>query len=137
MKQIRFMFFSLIVVQLTLAGCGNSNGQTKYPEYLETANSELGCAELSYDGITYRPFGVFGGGETLTLTFSEFIGNQIGIRRMESPPPLPKIYEIKGYNSKEWIVEYDDILMGGNMIFKAVGVTDIPPELEKYREYDF
>ncbi|MDR1679912.1 MAG: hypothetical protein LBR81_09090 [Prevotellaceae bacterium] len=103
---------------------------------METVNSESGYAELSYDGVTYRPFGVFGGGEKLTVTFSEFIGNQIGIRKLETPPPI-KIYEIRGYNSKEWIVEYDDILMGGNMIFKAVEVTDIPPELEKYKQYDF
>ncbi len=134
MKRIKFIFFSLIILQLTLTGCSNSNSQTKYPEYLETANSELGCVELNYDSVTYRPFGVFGGGGT--LTFSEFIGNQIGIRKMETPPPI-KIYEIKGYNSKEWIVDYDDVLMGGNMIFKAVGVTDIPPQLAKYKQYDF
>ena len=134
MKQIRFICFSLIVLQLTLAGCGNSNNQTKYPEYLETANSELGCAELSYDSITYRPFGIFN--EDGMFAFDKFIGNQIGIRKMETPPPT-KIYEIKGYNSKEWIVEYDDVIMGGNMILKAVGVTDIPPELAKYKQYDF
>ncbi len=136
MKLIKFIFFSLIILQLALTGCSNSNNQTKYPKYLETTNSELGCVELSYNGVVYRPFGIFGGGETPTLTFSEFIGNQIGIRKMETPPPT-KIYGIKGYNSKEWIVEYDDILMGGNMIFKAVGVTDIPPELAKYKQYDF
>lgn len=133
MKQIRLILFFLIVMQLALTGCRQSNSETKYPEYLDTVNSELGCVELNYDGVTYRPFGVFVGGGV--FAFDEFIGNQIGIRVTGGDDPPTKIYEIKGYNPKEWIVEYDDILMGGNMILKAVDVTDIPKELEKYKEY--
>lgn len=90
---------------------------------------------ISYDGVTYRPFGVFG--EDGLFAFDKFIGNQIGIRVTGKDDHPTKIYDIKGYNPKEWIVEYNDILMGGNMIFKAVGVADIPKGFEKYKEYDF
>lgn len=132
MKYRRFIFFLLMVLPLTLLGCGQSKSQKQYPEYIESVNAELGCAELSYDEVTYRPFGVFSGDRI--FAFNQFIGNQIGIGQQDPPT---KIYEIKGYNPKEWIIEYDDVFMGGNMILKAVGVTDIPPEIEKYRAYHF
>jgi hypothetical protein len=100
--------------------------QIQYPEYTVTENTALGCAEVCYDGIAFRPFGVFND--------SKLKGKQIGVR--EDSPSI-KIHEVIGYDSKEWVVEYHDVFMGGNMILKAAEITNIPPELAQYREYDF
>jgi hypothetical protein len=115
----------MIALVSNLTGCTPKNQKT-YPDYSETVNEELGCAELTYDGVTYRPFGV--------LINTKLRGTQIGIR--ENNPDL-KIHEIKGYSSSEWIIEHHTVLMGGISIWKAVGVTDIPSELEQHRQYDY
>ena len=115
----------MIVLVSNLTGCTPKNEKT-YPDYLETVNKELGCVELTYDGVTFRPFGV--------LTSTKLRGEQIGIRENN---PDTKIHEVKGYSSSEWIIEQDNVLMGGIMILKAVGVADIPAELEQHRQYDY
>ena len=61
-------------------------------------------------------------------------GIQIGVRENSINS---KIYEITGYSSNEWIVEYLEVLMGTNMILKAVNVNNIPQELVKFKEYDY
>ncbi len=114
-----------ILLAAGLTGCA-SGGQAAYPEYAEAENTALGCIELSYNGNTYRPYGVF--------TDNKLKGEQIGIRE---GLPDSKIYAVKGYDSGEWIVEYLDIIMGGNMLFKSVSVTDVPDELEAVRQYDY
>ena len=100
---------------------------TEYPEYSVVENTKLGCLELDYEGVVYRPYGVF--------NTSDYRGNQIGIREGD---PESKICEVVGYSSDEWITEYLDVPMsGGDMLFKSVDVTQIPAELEKYKQYDY
>lgn len=119
------MFAITITTILNITGC-TPNKQVEYPAFSVVDNNELGCVELNHDGIIYRPFGVLD---------SKLRGTQIGVRENE---PDSKICEVKGYDSAEWIVEYLDVIMGGgDMIFKAVGVTEIPKELEVCREYDY
>ena len=116
-----------LVLLLCLVGCGLDN-HTEYPEIAVSTNNELGCVELIHDGTTYRPYGVVG-------SFFSLRGEQIGIRKDE---PNSKICEVKGYQSSEWLIDYLDVFMGGgDMLFKAVGVTEIPVKLEQYKEYDF
>ena len=116
----------MVVLTLGLAGCKN-NEQTKYPEYNAVENAELGCIELEYEGVIYRPYGSFYN--------NDFRGNQIGIREGDLEN---KICEVIGYSSDEWITEYTDMFMGGgDMLFKAVGVIEIPAELERYKSYDY
>jgi len=115
-----------LVFFLSLAACKPAN-QKVWPEFSVTENTELGCIEFHRDGDTYRPYGVLKG--------PKLRGDQIGIRKGE---PDCKIYELRGYDAAEWIIDYLDVFMGGGlMLFKAVGVTEIPAELEQYREYDF
>ena len=125
-KKIAASVSLLVIIVLCLSAC-ISDSKTVYSEYSVADNTELGCVELSHDGITYRPFGNFSN--------TKLRGTQIGIREGDNSS---KIYEVKGYNSSEWIVEYHDVFMGGGgMVFKAVGVTEIPSELEMHRDYDF
>jgi hypothetical protein len=108
-----------------LAGC-KSVAPATYPEFTVTENKDLNVAELNHDGVVYRPFGV--------VPDKSLRGNQIGIRKDD---PQSKICEVKGYPSNEWIIEYLDVFMGGgDMIYKAVSITEVPAELEQYRQYD-
>ena len=122
------ILFLLFITILCMFGC-TAETQEEYISYSAVENEELGCMELHNEGIIYRPYGVF----TSTKS-NKFKGKQIGVR--EDAADL-KIHEVKGYDSNEWIVEYLDVLMGGNMIFKAVGVNEIPEELGQYKQYDY
>ncbi len=125
MKKL-FLIILISLSLISLAGCALNNND-KYPEFKAVTNEELGCVELHYNGIIYRPYGGFYN--------NDFRGKQIGTRDGDAKI---KISEIKGYDSSEWITEFDDIFMGGgDMLFKAVGVTTIPADLEKYKLYDY
>ena len=125
MKYIkRIIIFSAILVSVFLSCKPHENKE--YPEYLVSVNYDLNCVELTYNGVIYRPFGV--------LTDNKLKGIQIGVRENSINS---KIYEITGYSSNEWIVEYLEVLMGTNMILKAVNVNNIPQELVKFKEYDY
>jgi len=114
-----------LAAALSTTSCTDAD-QTEYPIYQVMVNEELGCVELVHADIVFRPFGVLG---SRTLR-----GKRIGVRE---DVPDAKIYEIKGYDSGEWIVEYLEVIMGGNMVFKATGVREVPAELEQFREYDW
>jgi len=118
------IIISAIFVSLFLSCKPNDNKE--YPVYLISVNNDLNCVELTHNNITYRPFGV--------LLNNKLKGIQIGVRENS---PNSKIYEINGYSSNEWIVEYLEVLMGSNMILKAVNVKNIPQELETYKQYNF
>jgi len=97
-----------------------------YPEYAVTENKELNVVELNHNGIVFRPYGI--------VPDNSLRGTQIGVR---DGVPESKICEVKGYPSDEWIIEYLDVFMGGgDMLFKATGITDVPAELEQYKEYE-
>ena len=120
-KIILKSFLLIIIVFLCFISCKANN--KKYPEYSVKVNTELGCIELFYEGITYRPYGIF-------TSFNKLVAKQIGIN---DNSPNSKIYELKGYDSREWIVEYLDVLMGTNRLLKSIDVIEIPKELEKYK----
>ena len=128
---IRAIFPKLILLLVAVIAIISTSGciqddKTEYPLYAVSENDELGCVELIYNGIVFRPYGVF--------INNSLKGKQIGVRE---DSPKSKIYEVKGYDSNEWIVEYLEVIMGSNMVLKAVGVTEIPAELEEYKQYDY
>ena len=120
---------ALLFLCLALAGCMvNQNATIDYPVYQTADNRERGCMELVRDGIVYRPYG---------HTPKKLRDGQIGVRE---DVPEAIICAVKGYRPEEWIVEYLDVLMGGgDMLWKAVGVAEIPPELALYKDvaYNF
>jgi hypothetical protein len=54
-------------------------------------------------------------------------GEQIGIVDGDKKH---KVFEIKGFSSDEWIIEYYDVIMSVYCIYKADTVTEIPEELK-------
>ena len=127
-KIFAFLTISLILI---LTACENDVSFDDYPVYDVTINNELNCVELNYNGIVYRPYGIFNN--------NSFRGNLIGVRsdRESDTDPYGKIYEVKGYDSNEWIADCSDGFMsGGDVLYKAVDITDIPEELQEFKEYD-
>jgi len=54
-------------------------------------------------------------------------GQQIGIVNGDRKH---KVFEVKGYSSDEWIIEYYDVIMSVYSLYKADTVTEIPDELK-------
>jgi len=55
-------------------------------------------------------------------------GKQIGIINGDKKH---KVFEVKGFSSDEWIIEYYDVIMSVYNLYKADTVTEIPNELKK------
>jgi len=55
-------------------------------------------------------------------------GKQIGIVDGDKKH---KVFEVKGFSSEEWIIEYYDVIMSVYNLYKADTVTEIPDELKK------
>jgi len=127
-KKILISFLLIIIFFLCFISCKTKN--IKYSEYKVRDNIELGCIELVYEGITYRPYGIL----TLGSRFNKYLSKQIGIREDNYNN---KIYELIGYDSREWIVDYHDVFMGSSLLLKSIDVIDIPKELERYKAYDY
>ncbi|MDR1002019.1 MAG: hypothetical protein LBL82_01940 [Oscillospiraceae bacterium] len=130
MKKFLCIAIALMILTASLSSCDGSSDSTVYPKFTSASNEELGCVELHYNGVTYRPFGSF----SSSADNRKYKGEQIGVREETEDS---KIYAINGFSSEEWIVDYLEVIMGGSMIFKAVGVTEIPPELEQFKYYDY
>ena len=124
-KVLIFITIALILL-LGFSGC-KSISQKDYPVIPVSVNTELGCVELNYNGIIYRPYGVVGS--------SKLRGEQVGVREDADNGIVCKV---KGYEASEWLIDYLDVFMGGgDTLYKAVGVTETPTELEQYQEYEF
>ncbi len=126
MKKI-IVGITLVLLAITLlTACKQEPVKHALP-FIASDNDELSCVELTRDGIIYRPFGVI---EKETMR-----GEKIGVRGGDA---ASSIYAVTAYSSSEWIIESDEGLMpAGDMLFKAIGITEIPDELEKYKEYDY
>ncbi len=122
MKKIIAGIALLFLAFTALTACTQEPAKPALP-FIAIDNNELGCIELTRDGITYRPYGIIGE--------RSMRGAKIGFRSGDST----SIFAVKEYSSDEWIMESDAGFMpGGDMLLKAVGVTEIPTELEKYKE---
>lgn len=54
-------------------------------------------------------------------------GKQIGIVDGDKKY---KVFEVNGFSSDEWIIEYYDVIMSVYSVYKADTVTEIPDELK-------
>jgi hypothetical protein len=42
-----------------------------------------------------------------------------------------KVYSVRGYSSKEWLIQHYDVIMSTYDLYKADSVNDIPKEFAK------
>ncbi len=112
----------LVAMMLSLAACAiKKEDDSNLPKYEVAENDELNCVEITIDDVTYRPFGACD---------EDLLDKKIGVRE-DSADSV--IFTVKGYDPDQWIC---DMLISGMMdspmLYKAVGVTDIPGELKQY-----
>jgi hypothetical protein len=105
------LLLSVIVLMTFFTSCA----AVKYDSYKELNNGSV----LQRGDITYSFYGALPGDVTR--------GKQIGIVNDDKKH---KIYEVKGYSSDEWIIEYYDVIMSVYTLYKADTVTEIPEELK-------
>jgi len=87
----------------------------EYENFQELNNG----SKLQRGSITYSFYGA--------LPNNSLIGKQIGIINGDKKH---KVFEVKGYSSYEWIIEYYDVIMSVYSLYKADTVTEIPDELK-------
>ncbi|MGI6562995.1 MAG: hypothetical protein ACOX3Q_10585 [Clostridia bacterium] len=100
----------LVIVMLTVLFSSCSK------EYMEFEELNDG-SKLKYGNTVYVFYGA--------LPKASLKGKQIGIIGGDKKH---KVFEVKGYSSDEWIIEYYDVIMSVYSLYKAESVTDIPED---------
>jgi len=79
-----------------------------------------GGSKLQRDSTVYSFYG--------PLHDYSLIGRQIGVVDGDKKH---KVFEVKGYSTDEWIIEYYDVIMSVYNLYKSDTVTEIPNELKQ------
>lgn len=87
----------------------------EYDSFQELNNG----SNLQRGSITYSFYGA--------LPSDSLRGKQIGIVDGDKKH---KVFEIKGFSSDEWVIEYYDVMMSVYSVYKADTITEIPSELK-------
>ena len=109
MKKLSLVLL-IIAIMTFFVSCTNK----EYGSFQELNNG----ASLKRDSITYSFYGA--------LPSDSLRGKQIGIVDGDKKH---KVFEMKGFSSDEWIIEYNDVIMSVYSVYKADTVTEIPDEL--------
>ena len=112
MKKLCFLFIALVLLAF-VAACSSSK---EYANFEELGNG----AVLKYGDITYTFFGV--------LNEPLIKGKQFGIVAGDKKH---KIYEVSGFPTREWVIEYLDVIMSTYSLYKADNVSEIPDEMRQ------
>jgi len=109
MKKISIALVLIVLFAFTTS-CAPKKEYENFEEYNDGS-------VLVHEGITYTFFGAI---PNVSLR-----GEQFGIIDGDEKH---KVYDVKGYSSDEWIIEYLDITMSTYCLYKADSVTKIPDE---------
>lgn len=106
---------SMLLVIIALVTFFVSCTAKKYDNFQELNNG----SRLQQGSITYSFYS--------GLPSDSLKGKQIGIVDGDKKH---KVFEVKGFSSDEWVIEYYDVIMSTYSIYKADTVTEIPKELK-------
>ncbi len=106
---------SLFLVFIALMTLFTSCTTNEYDSFQELNNG----SSLQRGSITYSFYSA--------LPRDSLRGKQIGIVDGDKKH---KVYEVKGFSSNEWVIEYYDVIMSVYSVYKADTVTEIPSELQ-------
>jgi len=106
---------SLLFAVIMLLSCFASCNAKEYENFQELNNG----SKIQRGNITYSFYGA--------LPDYSMIGKQIGIVDGDKKH---KIFEVKGFSSDEWIIEYLDVIMSVYTLYKSDTVTEIPDEFK-------
>ena len=110
MKRLSILLAVMVLVAF-LASCAAKN----YEDYQELENG----SRLQRGDITYSFYG--------PLPKDSLRGKQIGIIDGDKKH---KVFEVNGFSSDEWIIEYYDVIMSVYSVYKADTVNETPEELK-------
>lgn len=112
----------LVLIVLCFSGCGSEANNNEITIFRQETNGQY--ASIIWDDREYVPFCAIEPGKR-----GEYLGY------MEDDPDV-KIYELEGYSSEEWIIEYLDLgICSEAMLSKEISVQNIPEGF--YSEYDW
>ena len=106
---------SLLLAIITLMAFFMSCTNKEYDSFQQLNNG----SKLQRGSITYSFYSA--------LPSDPLRGKQIGIVDGDKKH---KVFEIKGFSSAEWVIEYYDVEMSVYTVYKADTVTEIPSELK-------
>lgn len=113
MKKISALV-SIGLFLLTIIGCSTNKDDLITMKRLDDEIT------LSYEGVEYSFYS--------TLENYSLKGKQIGV--VEDEPEI-KIYDVKGHDTRKWIIEYLDTGCPEMCVYKATDIVEIPSELRK------
>ncbi|HPT79202.1 MAG TPA: hypothetical protein PK830_08895 [Candidatus Atribacteria bacterium] len=111
MKRLSF----LLVIIFLLMGLFPSCADKEYENFHELNNG----SKLQRGSITYTFYSA--------LPKDSLRGKQIGI---VDGNKKHKVFEVNGFSSDEWIIEYYDVIMSVYNLYKADTATEIPDEFK-------
>jgi hypothetical protein len=106
---------ALLLTVISLLTLFSSCKVREYENYQELDNG----VKLQRNGIVYSFYSA--------LPKDSLIGAQIGVVDGDKKH---KVFEVKGFSSDEWIIEYYDVIMSVYNLYKADTVSEIPDELK-------
>lgn len=115
MEDLYMKKLSLLLVIIALMTFFIACTTKKYDSFQELNNG----SGLQKGKITYSFYSA--------LSTDSLRGKQIGIVDGDKKH---KIFEIKGFSSDDWVIEYYDVMMSVYSVYKADAVTEIPKELK-------
>jgi len=107
---------SLLLLIISLMAFFSSCTAREYENFQELNDG----SRLQRGSITYSFYSA--------LPKDSLRGKQIGIVNGDKKH---KVFEVKGFSSDEWIIEYYDVIMSVYSLYKADTVDEIPNELKQ------
>ena len=118
MRKYISLVVGLTALAFVLAACTRQSPPISTDNYTMVENQNAGVMNLRRDGIVYEFYGAVG---------NSLLSEQIGI---VDGDPLAHIYEVKGFSSDEWVIEYYDVMMSTYSLWKSKDVTEVPPDIQ-------
>jgi len=117
MRKLMTIIVALSLFSIIAASCAQQAPPKSTDNYTMVEDKNAGVMNLRRDGIVYEFYGAVG---------NSLLSEQIGI---VDGDPLAHIYEVKGFSSDEWVIEYYDVIMSTYSLWKSRAVTEIPQEI--------
>lgn len=122
MMKKKIPFVILLILIVSLCACAKQEKQNLANMTTSIGN---GYTAISWENRTYVPY---------CVVEKNRCGKQIGIVNGDKED---KVFEYKGYSTDEWITNmYVSGLMDNPMLYREIGVTNIPAGLESEYEWN-
>ncbi len=119
MKKMINILTVIAVLAMVLTSCGEKE-KMESMEYIRDEDGNYGN-QIKWGNTIYT---------TWSAADANLIEKQVGIVDGDRKE---KVYNVRGYSSKEWLIHHYDVIMSTYDLYKADAVTDIPEEFIKLK----